>query len=43
LSSLLFLLQEAQSIAQDLARAGVSASVDLLPYELFEVFAEGIT
>lgn len=42
LSALLFLFQETQSITQDFARAGVTASIDLFLHELLEVFAEGI-
>lgn len=40
--SLLLLLEQAQRITQDFACAGVTAAVDLVPYEPLEVLAEGI-
>ncbi|AMN46910.1 hypothetical protein ACG33_07335 [Steroidobacter denitrificans] len=43
LSPLLLLLQQTQSIPQDFACADVAASIDLPPYELLEVFTEGVT
>lgn len=42
LSPLLLLLQQTQSIPQNFACAGVTASFDLPPYELLEVFTEGV-